>query len=270
MDNKLKKVINSEKINIKQFLKRRMYSDLLPEIPLHDDLYLVSFPKSGITWLMYLMANINLKMSGIERRATFLNVETLIPDIHATKQIKEEILPFPGCRIIKSHSTYNPYYNRIIYLVRDPRDVMVSYYHFAKNLNMFNGDISGFIHSKEFGIELWCHHIESWFSDIIASQYINFIRYEDLKVDAGSILSHIYTLLGYELPESVLDHAVKNSTFDIMKKDEEYYSRLNLTLNPEFKFVRKGKAGSYKEELTDDDIQFINNRAQKWIKIFEY
>jgi hypothetical protein len=268
---KIIKLINSQKTDIKQALKRRMHSDLLPENPLHDDFYLVSFPKSGVTWLMYLMANVNLKMSGIhDRRVTFFNLENLIPDINAATQIKQTLLPFPGCRVIKSHSPYNPFYNKIIYLVRDPRDVMVSYYHFSKNLNAFNGTMSEFIRSNEFGIDLWCQHVGSWFNDVIPSQYINFIRYEDLKVDAGSILSHIYTLLGYALPAEVVEYSVNNSSFANMKKDEEFYSRLNITLNPEFNFVRKGKAGTYKEELSDDDVRFITMRSEKWMKLFGY
>ncbi len=259
-------------MKLAKFLPRiTVYSHLLPENPLHDDIYLVSFPRSGVTWSSVLMANIHLKCSGVNAKATFFNTDSFIPDIHQSRTLKANILTFPGFRIIKSHSKYNPFYKKLIYLIRDPRDVMVSYYDFVtKHLRYFNGSISEMLRSKSFGINEWCYHIEGWFEKTYPYQLINFIRYEDLKSDPKSVLDRIYTLLGYKLSDDIYDYAIQNSSFDEMRKDEEYYSEGNLTLSPDVRFLRKGVAGGYKAALTEDDIQFINRKSQRWLKIFGY
>ena len=68
----------------------------MPDNPLHDDLFIVSFPKSGTTWLNFLMANVHLKMSGSIQHVTFYNIDDFIPDIEQVRCIKENILLFPA------------------------------------------------------------------------------------------------------------------------------------------------------------------------------
>jgi hypothetical protein len=271
MFNETTKLIRMQVAKVKQLLKREMHSNTLPENALHDDVYLVAFPKSGITWLSFLMANVHLKCSGIDGRATFFNAHTLIPDIHINRKLKTKILGFPGFRVIKSHSEYNPYYNRLFYIVRDPKDVMVSYYNFlTKDLGNFNGSISDMVRSNAFGIETWCRHVDGWCTKTSPSQMINYIRYEDLKMDAKSVLDRIYTVIGLKIPDGILDFAVEKASFNSMKRDEDFYSTGNVMLDSDVRFMRKGESGGYKSELTDDDIRHINEKAQKWLKLFKY
>lgn len=272
MFGKLKKIITLQK-SVKKLIGKNnslKYYNVMPKNPLHDDLYLVAFPKSGITWLSVLMANVNLKCSGLDIKASYYNVRDFIPDIHQTRYLKTNILKFPGFRVIKSHSEYNPFYIKIIYLIRDPKDVMVSYYYFLKNLGAFQGNISELIRSKSFGINAWTKHIESWFEETRISQFINFIRYEDIKSNTKGILKHIYELHGLNLSEDIYDYAVRISSFKEMKKNEEYYSKGNLTINPDFKFHRKGIVGGYKAEFTEDDEKFIIKKTNRWLKVFGY
>lgn len=267
---KFKKLIRSQISSNKKALQRAIYSEFLPEHPLHDDLYLVAFPKSGITWLSVLMANMHLKCSGLNVKASYYNIRDFVPDIHQTRALKTHILKFPGFRVIKSHSGYNPFYTKIIYLIRDPRDVMVSYYHFRKNLGLFDGNISDLIESGSFGINAWCRHVEGWFERTRTSQFINFVRYEDLHADPKDVIKRLYKLFGFHLSEDIFDYAVKNSTFSEMRKTEEYYSMSNLTLNPDFRFQRKGITGGFKVELAENESSLITAKANKWMRIFGY
>ncbi len=89
---------------------------------LPDDVFLVSFPKSGNTWARFLLANLTRP----EQPATFANIHLLIPDPSWTTKKELDRLPRP--RIIKSHECFDPRYRRVIYIVRDPRDVAVSQY----------------------------------------------------------------------------------------------------------------------------------------------
>jgi hypothetical protein len=265
-------------MGLKLFLKEALKYNILtyhhrvltPTEQRHDDLYLVSFPKSGNTWLSFLMANIHLKMSGINREVNFFNIHDFIPDIHSTRYLKRDILLFPGHRVIKSHSEFNPFYRKVIYLVRDPRDVMVSYYWFQKKLGFFDDSLSELIRSPLFGITAWCRHIQAWFKRTPASVSIDFVRYEDLKTDPGKLLKRLYSLLGYTIPIDILSECIKMSSFENMKKLEEYYNYGGDMRFADFKFMRKGQRGGYKSELSNKDISFINKKASRWMSIFKY
>lgn len=264
-------LIKTQKKRYLQELRMAAYSDLLPERVLHDDVYIVSFPKSGVTWLSFLMANMHLKCSGVDAKATFFNTDSYIPDIHQSRKLKESILPFPGFRVIKSHSEHNPYYKKVIYLVRDPRAVMVSYYNFlTKDLKTFNGSMQEMLYSKQFGVDAWLRHVEGWFDNIESSQLINYLRYEDMKSDCKGVLDRIYTLMGYKVSDDIFEYAINSSSFSEMKKDENFYSEMNFTLDATERFMRKGETAGFRAELTASDLDYINERTEKWRRIFGY
>ena len=264
------KLIRFTKNYCRDSIIKKVYSQFLPENPLYDDLYLVCFPKSGSTWLTFLMANVHLKMSGLNRKVTFFNIENIIPQIELVRCLKENILDFPGYRVIKSHSGFNPFYKKVIYLIRDPRDVMVSHYWYLKNLGIFKGDLSHLIRHADFGIEPWCRHVQRWVETTPDYNQIYFIRFEDLKSDALGVLRRIYTLLGHEVPTDVLEQAIALSSFENMKKLEAEYNYGAEFRFPGYEFVRKGKSGSYRTELSAEDLEYIKQKASRWLEIFRY
>src|SRR5713101_9299626 len=101
---------------------------------LPDDVFLVSFPKSGNTWTRFLLANLIYP----NQPATFANIHRLIPDPAGTTKRDFDRMPRP--RIIKSHECFDPRYPRVVYIVRDPRDVAVSQYHYHRKLQRISDD----------------------------------------------------------------------------------------------------------------------------------
>ena len=98
--NKIKKIINKK------------YNRFYPNNARHDDVYIVEFPKSGVTWLSTLIANVNLLKSEQDESVTFYNLSQYIPDIHTSKDLAQ--LPLwksPKYRFIKSHDNYNKNYS---------------------------------------------------------------------------------------------------------------------------------------------------------------
>ena len=89
-----------------------------------DDSFIVSYPRSGNTWTRFLVANLVYQ----DEPVTFANIEQIIPDVY--KNTRKQLLGVPSPRILKSHEYFDPRYKRVIYIVRDPRDVVVSYYHY--------------------------------------------------------------------------------------------------------------------------------------------
>jgi hypothetical protein len=270
MIEKIKKIFNVYKEYFRIDFAQKAYGKALPENPLHDDLYIVSFPKSGITWLNFLMANVHLKMSGSNQQVTFFNIDDFVPDIEQLRCLKENILTFPGHRVIKSHAEFNPLYQKIIYLLRDPRDVMVSYYYFLNKLGLWQGGLSQLIRSPIYGIEAWCRHVQGWVEKTPASSRIEFLRYEDMKSDPLKVLTRIYTLLGHQIPLEIMDQSIALSSFENMKKLEADYNFGGDFRFPGLEFVRKGEPGSYREEISDADLALINEKASRWLTVFGY
>ena len=189
------------------FVRDLAYSQerkLAPIQSSNDDIYLVSFPKSGATWMDFLIANINIAMSGVDRNVTFYNIHQYVPDIHDSRSLSAPLLSFPGFRFIKSHSGLNRYYNNVIYIVRNPEDTMISYYNFLQGLGHFNGTLSNLIESKRFGIQAWVNHVENWLFHSPASLAFMMVRYEDLKIDPLFEVNRIYSHLGFSLPQTIL------------------------------------------------------------------
>ena len=79
-----------------------------------DDIFLVSYPKSGNTWTRFLLGNLMNPNDCI----TFANVERKVPDIYAESKMTLKKTPRP--RLIKSHECFDPRYRRVIFIVRDP------------------------------------------------------------------------------------------------------------------------------------------------------
>lgn len=91
-----------------------------------DDTFLVSYPRSGNTWTRFLVANFVFPNENV----SFLNIEKLIPD--TSSQSNRALKRTPRPRIIKTHQYFDHRYPKTIYIVRDPRDVALSYYDFQR------------------------------------------------------------------------------------------------------------------------------------------
>jgi hypothetical protein len=89
-----------------------------------DDVFLVSYPKSGNTWLRFLLAN----LIHPEKNPDFTNLNHLLPDLGGGRKRDFERMRRP--RIMKSQEYFDHRYPRIIYWARDPRDVVLAEYYF--------------------------------------------------------------------------------------------------------------------------------------------
>ena len=99
-----------------------------------DDTFLVSYPRSGNTWTRFLIAN----LVHPEKNVSFKNIEKLIPD--TSSQSNQALKRTPRPRIIKTHQYFDHRYPKTIYIVRDPRDIALSYYDFQRKYMQINND----------------------------------------------------------------------------------------------------------------------------------
>lgn len=254
----------------KNFVKEQVtqikYYRHLPSKQKNSDIYIVEYPKGGITWFSTIVANINLIESNNKQRATYYNIQQLIPDIHMNRNILDEPMwDIPRCRFIKSHHEWCPYYNHIIYLVRNPVSVMNSYFHYTTMLNQFTGTFEEFVKDKNFGLEAWKSHVESWLLRGDSSQRVHMLKYEDLQENPNKTMKNLYKNLGFIIQDDIINKAIELSSFGSMKQDESHYKMYNP--NTSLVFVREGKS---KVEINKNIEQYILDNTKDIRKMIGY
>ena len=232
--------------------ERPNYSALMPANPLNTDLYLVAFPKSGITWLSFMLANVNLALSGRydRQRATFFNINDLIPDIHVSRDLRMPRRELPGFRMIKSHSSYNPHYKKIVLLVRNPVHVLSSYYDYLVGLKLFDGSVEQLVSDPIFGVSAWASHTMGWLNKLQPEVCVCLVKYEELRSDARSVLQQLYDLFGLEVEPSVISSAIERSGFNAMRAEEKKYVT-RYPINVGVLFVRETDNGGPKVPMSE-------------------
>lgn len=89
-----------------------------------SDVFVAGYPKSGITWIQYLLAGLTCGVDASSAPDTL--VQALVPDVGYQKFYMRFATP----TFFRTHFLPQSSYRRVIYLVRDGRDVMVSYFSF--------------------------------------------------------------------------------------------------------------------------------------------
>jgi hypothetical protein len=229
-----------------------------------DDTFLVSYPKSGNTWARFLIANLLHRDDHIG----FSNIHAIIPGIDVVRH--RDMLRFPRPRIIKSHQYYDPRYRRVVYIVRDPRDVALSEYHAQRKSKRIGDDypIEGFVRSFVAGescdYSSWGEHAASWLSTRYGQPGFLLLRYEDMLQDPGRELSKMAGFLGLQPSPELIQQAVARSAADKMRKLERSQAQdFNATkgTRQDILFVRSAKAGGWRTSLPEAAILQIE---QTW------
>jgi hypothetical protein len=216
-----------------------------------DDLWLVSYPKSGNTWLRFLLANL-FSESPID----FRSIERAVPDIYVNSMWT--LLRMPTPRILKSHEPVNGSYRRVIYILRDPRDVAISYWKHQQKMHKLPLDspLASFVEAYMDGslpYGSWRSHVEGWIDGRQADDEFVVLRYEDLLVDPAQELKRIVGQFS-GLPPLKTDYseAVARSSFEQMQalevEQHDQWAPIR-TSRESIRFMRHGKSGQWKTEL---------------------
>lgn len=238
----------------------------------NDDVFLVSFPKSGNTWLAFILGNVLALGEGRGAVVNFYNVQDYIPeyDVDAFSLRSEGVAGFP--RIIKSHLPCTNAYPKVLLVVRDPRDVMVSYFHYLKGLQRIpeNMPVGEVIRSEKYGIDAWVAHTEGWLKRADAGRRVRVYRYEDMLADPLGRLAPMLDILGRPVERATLEEAILRSGKERMKALEQTTRKPDYPLGrSDFAFVRKGQAGEGRQ-LPEADLRYIEERAAGLMDLLGY
>ena len=240
-----------------------------------DDTFLVSYPRSGNTWTRFLIANLVYP----ERNVSFANIEQLIPD--SASQSNRALKRTPRPRIIKTHQYFDHRYPKTIYIVRDPRDIALSYYDFQRRsrqiedgyeLERYVDDfVSGRLSSADWGT--WGENVASWVYTRGQRKEFLLLRYEDMIKNTASELARIAAFLGIEPSIAELHKAIELSSADRMRKLEKLEALQWIgTRNhrKDIPFVGKARSGGWRTSLPERSVHQIESAWGELMTVLGY
>jgi hypothetical protein len=210
-----------------------------------DDVILASYPKSGNTWLKFLLADILT-----DADTDFERSERAIPLLGSAAT---GAAPLPGGgHLWKSHEPYSPLFKRrctrAIYLVRDARDVAISEYHFLQRKGRFTGELDRFLEvflaGSADGYGSWDAHVTSWIDGWRGGPQDRItVRYEDMLADCAGTLAAVLRFLDVDASPERVALAVDRNSFANMRAKEA----VTAGASPQ---VRAGRAGQWQTGFT--------------------
>jgi hypothetical protein len=222
----------------------------LPQPPDDSDLFLVSYPKSGVHWLKWLMATTNLLLSGDGREVTFFNHSDFIADLQSVRRIGPPGLAVPGCRCFTSHAPWVRRYRKVIYLVRDPRHVLPSYHAHLTSRRVWQGSLEALVQHETYGIGAWIAHVGGWLDGVDPTAAFTLLRYEDLLAQTEQELIGLYALLGWTLAPAMAAEVVGRASLERMRAHEERFNA-GHPRRRDTEFVRRGDIKGPRQPLSE-------------------
>lgn len=225
-------------------------------VPEAGDIFVATYPKCGTTWMQYI---VYLLVGGAPLRGG-RSLGDVFP--HLEEVGAERVAAMPAPRLIKTHlprtMTPSSAVARYIYVVRNPFDCVVSFYHhtrgFAKHYDFADGRFDDFFEcfiAGEVDFGDYFEHLVSWYAAIEADN-VFFTTYEHMKQEPEGTIAAVGAFLGLADggsmdPERVA-RVAEESGFDRMRRDQERWSSRRPGGMPPF--VRKGVVGDWMSQLS--------------------
>jgi hypothetical protein len=239
------------------------YAGLRPE-----DVVLASYPRSGSTWLRFLLTE---SLTG--RTAEWNDVNRIIPYVGDHHGVAFR-LP-DGGRMVKTHDRRSGRCQRGIFLVRDPRDVVVSEYKWLVR-GGYNHDLDTFVNAFLDGsISLfgtWAEHTRYWLeSDLQRKDRMHIARFEDLRGDPAATARGILSFIDAHVGNHVVDDAVASNTIERSREKEDRASARDVRRHAtKMRFVGQGSVEGWRSQLSNEQIQRVEDHAADLLKKLGY
>jgi len=238
-----------------------------------DDTFLVSYPRSGSTWSRFLVANLVFPNEDV----SFANLDRLVP---ATASVSRRMLErTPRPRIIKCHNYFDHRYRKVIYIVRDPRDVVLSEYRLAlKRRRIPEGYpiedyVARFIRGEVNDYSSWKENVGSWLAARGNTDGFLLLRYEDMVGQPAVQLARIARFLTIDAAPQRLAAAVERSSADRMRELEKKQGEMWIVTKGHRKdvpFVGEATAGAWKTQLPAACAAQIGNAWGSLLETLKY
>jgi hypothetical protein len=272
--------------------------------------WLASYPKSGNTWFRAFLTNLlekpdqqadinNLYPTTIASSRQMFDEITGIPSADLTASeidlIKPELYRSEAAEtgetiFHKIHDAFtlapdgNPLIpvdvtKAVLYFIRNPLDVAVSFAnHLATNIDKtirimnnnnyaFCGKEDRLFNQTRQLLLSWSRHVQSWIDE--SKLPILVIRYEDMHTAPFETFKRATGFIGIEATDEAISKAIEKSAFENLKKqeDEKGFREKNISSGS---FFRKGKAGDWKNVLTENQVRQLIRNHKKVMRRFGY
>ncbi|KAK0054998.1 sulfotransferase 1A1 [Biomphalaria pfeifferi] len=245
-------------------------------LPLRDDdVVIAAYPKSGTHWLWEVTHMLLHKTTVYERRIKECLMLEATPDLDI---FKEE----PSPRIFNTHVVMDHYpqevltkKTKIIHVIRNPKDVWVSFYYQNKGLdpnltlqNLLDAVVNDqLVYPSQFDYLRQMSQFQHEHPD----HPVLHIYYEEMNRNPKQTIQQLATFLGVEDNEEFLEKVQEACKFDKMKKVEEdnkkelpeALAKVAQAVNMKMVMFRKGIIGDWKNELTKEQIDQMDTYIAK-------
>uniref|UniRef100_A0A3Q3AVC9 Sulfotransferase n=1 Tax=Kryptolebias marmoratus TaxID=37003 RepID=A0A3Q3AVC9_KRYMA len=246
-----------------------------------DDILIATYPKSGTTWVCYMLNLLYFgNMSPERQKSVTLNervpfLELCAPPRPKGKDLADQLPTSP--RLIKTHlpvqfvpKSFWEQRCRIVYVAHNSKDTVVSYYHFGRmnSLHPELGDWSTFLQDFMEGKMVfgsWYKHVNSWWEKKQTYSKLHYMFYEDLTEDSGREIDRLCSFLGL-FPSAEEKEKVRAAVmFDNMKQNKMVNGSTVQIMNHDVSpFMRKGKVADWKNHFTvSQNERFDEDYKQK-------
>lgn len=231
------------------------------------DAFLASYPKSGRTWFRFILANYFAAAAKLDIDVSLHNMFAVLPNFDFDPVRGLPAFGFggqPGVPLISvSHRPYEQLLFRrrpVVFMVRDPRDVLVSaYFHATRHKHRFSGGMHDFLNDPSQGLPALLRYLNGWAAGLTRHRH-HLLSYERLSADPAGSTAQVLTFLGVGIDHGALARAIELSHFETMRDRERRegipahdYDRSD----GESLRMRRGKAGGYIDYLSDGEIALI-------------
>ncbi|CAF2952070.1 unnamed protein product [Rotaria sp. Silwood2] len=248
-----------------------------------DDIFLVVYPKSGTTWMQVILYALMNNGEAFDNNMAEYFARTPFLDFVGEEGIKNMHRP---C-VIKTHLPFNyiPYHEKAKYIcvVRNPKDVCVSYYYFLLKLRdiqpdqtSFDAFFEAFINGNVYSGDYFKHLHSVWQHK--DDDNVLFTSYEEMKRDLSSVVRKVAQFMNIELTNNLLERISIFSSFNYMKErfNKAYSAQARISLANEtldapwplsrshlqrcdrFQHVREGVVGNWSSTMNEKQSQRLD------------
>lgn len=241
-----------------------------------------SYPRSGNTWMRYLLSDVLLQMHGLKTTTRLpIHPNDLMPEFagHCVARRIRRCPPVnplnPSAAFVKTHFLFERHRDifvrngsgpmgdgRILYLYRTPEDALVSYYHLCQKERSLRHNVPNGLDSFCRGqIAGWNNHLSSYLRAADNGIPVFLISYEKMLENPALTLGRFLHWLGVKHEEPVVNRAVSNMQFAKLQAMEMEQSQMELQANERNLFFRRGCTGSGRAELNEGLLQEIHAKT---------
>jgi hypothetical protein len=249
------------------------------------DCYVISFPKSGRTWLRTMLGRVYQEKFGGAEVELFEDIGKLRMGFRLDFVHEDEPFWKKADELVTIKDEYRD--SKVLFLYRDPRDTLVSSFfekskrthmymteyakrpqlrEFGDRVRVFEGTLSEYVDHDIGGFDTIIRYMNIWNNNKGVPREFLAISYEQLWEMPEQTLKQVLQFLGVPTDEGTIKNAVAFAAFDNMKSIESRAAGTSMRLKPgnlddgESYKVRKGKVRGFCDYLTGDEIERLTKR----------